>query len=74
MVHGLATRRLQVLTNSFPVAEHLLKHSRVTVMLAGGTLYREQNIVLSPFEGRLREPLPRPAHVRRPRTASAGAA
>ncbi len=50
MVHGLATRRLQVLTNSFPVAEHLLKHSKLTVMLAGGTLYREQNIVLSPFE------------------------
>lgn len=50
MVHGLATRRLQVLTNSFPVAAHLLEHSKNTVMLAGGTLYREQGIVLSPFE------------------------
>lgn len=50
MVHGLASRRLQVLTNSFPIAEHLLAHSKVTLMIAGGTLYREQNIVLSPFD------------------------
>lgn len=50
MVHPLATRRLQVLTNSFPIAEHLLKHSKNTVMLPGGVIYREQNIILSPFE------------------------
>ena len=50
MVHGLATRRLQVLTNSLPIAEHLAAHSKVTLMLAGGTLYREQNIILSPFD------------------------
>lgn len=50
MVHPLVTRRLQVFTNSFPIAEHLLHHSRNVVMLSGGTIYREQNIVLSPFE------------------------
>jgi DeoR family ulaG and ulaABCDEF operon transcriptional repressor len=50
MVHPLATRRLQVFTNSFPIAEHLLKHSKNTVMLPGGAIYREQNIILSPFE------------------------
>lgn len=50
MVHPLATRRLQVLTNSFPIAEHLLKHSRNTVLLPGGAIYREQNIILSPFD------------------------
>ncbi|MCV3737175.1 DeoR/GlpR family DNA-binding transcription regulator [Rhizobium sp. TRM96647] len=50
MVHFLANRRMQVLTNSFPIAEHLLKHSKNTVMLSGGTIYREQNIILSPFE------------------------
>lgn len=50
MVHPLALRRLQILTNSFPIAEHLLHHSKNTVMLPGGTIYREQNIVLSPFE------------------------
>lgn len=50
MVHPLASRRMQVFTNSFPIAEHLLKHSKNTVMLSGGTIYREQNIILSPFE------------------------
>ena len=50
MVHPLSTRRLQVLTNSFPIAEHLLRHSRNTVLLPGGAIYREQNIILSPFD------------------------
>ena len=50
MVHPLVTKRCQVFTNSFPIAEHLLKHSKNTVMLSGGTIYREQNIILSPFE------------------------
>lgn len=50
MVHPLSARRCQVFTNSFPVAEHLLKHSKNTVLLAGGTIYREQNIILSPFD------------------------
>ncbi len=50
MVHPLASRRLQVFTNSFPIAEHLLKHSKNTVMLSGGAIYREQNIILSPFD------------------------
>lgn len=50
MVHPLANRRMQVFTNSFPIAEHLLKHSKNTVMLPGGAIYREQNIILSPFE------------------------
>ncbi len=50
MVHPLATRRMQVFTNSFPIAEHLLKHSKNTVMLSGGVIYREQNIILSPFD------------------------
>ena len=50
MVHPLASRRMQVFTNSFPIAEHLLKHSKNSVMLSGGTIYREQNIILSPFD------------------------
>lgn len=49
MVHPLATRRCEVFTNSFPIAEHLLKNSKNTVMMSGGIVYREQNIVLSPF-------------------------
>lgn len=50
MVHPLTARRLQVFTNSFPIAEHLLKHSKNTVLLPAGTIYREQNIILSPFD------------------------
>jgi DeoR family ulaG and ulaABCDEF operon transcriptional repressor len=50
MVHFLQSRRLPVLTNSFVIAEHLLRHSRNTVLLPGGTIYREQNIILSPFD------------------------
>lgn len=50
MVHPLASRRLQVFTNSFPIAEHLLKHSKNTVVVSGGVIYREQSIILSPFE------------------------
>ena len=50
MVHPLSTRRLQVFTNSFPIAEHLLRHSKNTVLLSGGAIYREQNIILSPFD------------------------
>ena len=50
MVHPLANRRLQIFTNSFPIAEHLLKHSKNTIMVSGGVIYREQNIILSPFD------------------------
>lgn len=50
MVFPLVNRRLQVFTNSFPIAEHLLHHSKNTVMVPGGTIYREQNVILSPFD------------------------
>lgn len=50
MVHYLTTRRMQVFTNSLPIADHLLNHTKNTVIVPGGTIYREQNIILSPFE------------------------
>ncbi len=50
MVHDLSRRRMQILTNSFPIADHLLRNSKNTITLPGGAIYREQNIVLSPFE------------------------
>jgi len=50
MVHLLTNRRMQIFTNSFPLAEHLLHHSKNRITLPGGTIYREQNIILSPFE------------------------
>jgi DeoR family ulaG and ulaABCDEF operon transcriptional repressor len=50
MVYPLLGRRLQIFTNSFAIAEHLLHHSKNTVTVPGGTIYREQNIILSPFD------------------------
>lgn len=50
MVHLLAQKRMQIFTNSFPIAEHLLQHSKNQLTMPGGTIYREQNIILSPFE------------------------
>ena len=50
MVYLLSQKRMQIFTNSFPIAEHLLQNSKNQLTLPGGTLYREQNIILSPFE------------------------
>ncbi len=50
MVHYLAPRRLQVLTNSFAIAEHLLHQSKSTVIVPGGAIYRDQSLILSPFD------------------------
>ena len=49
MVEFLADRSLDILTNSLPIVNQLLATSRNRVLLPGGTLYREQNIVLSPY-------------------------
>ena len=51
MVHYLTGRRLSVFTNSFAIAEHLIHNSRNSVVIPGGTIYREQNVILSPFGG-----------------------
>ncbi len=50
MVYPLASKRLQILTNSMPIAQYLLYNSKNTITLPGGTIYREQDIILSPFE------------------------
>lgn len=50
MVDFLRSRRLNVLTNSFPIAEALMRGGECRVTLPGGEIYREQGIVLSPFE------------------------
>lgn len=49
LVEFLADHDLDVLTNSFPIAAQLLATSRNRITLPGGTIFREQNIVLSPF-------------------------
>jgi DeoR family transcriptional regulator, ulaG and ulaABCDEF operon transcriptional repressor len=50
MVHHLTDRQMQVMTNSFLIADHLIKHSKCTVLLPAGAIYREQSLILSPFE------------------------
>jgi DeoR family ulaG and ulaABCDEF operon transcriptional repressor len=50
MVHFMAAHRLQVMTNSFAIAEHLVKHSKNSVTVPGGAIYREQSLILSPFD------------------------
>ncbi len=51
MVPHLASKHLTVFTNSFPIAEYLVHNSRSSVVIPGGTVYREQQIVISPFGG-----------------------
>ena len=50
MVHPLGAMRLKILTNSLPIAQHLLAHSRNQILMPGGALYREQRIILSSFQ------------------------
>jgi len=46
----LQDRSLDILTNSLPMITTLAGGTRNRVVIPGGTIYREQNIVLSPFE------------------------
>jgi DeoR family ulaG and ulaABCDEF operon transcriptional repressor len=41
---------LQVLTNSLHIVSALLQQPTTSVLIPGGTVFREQNIVLDPFE------------------------
>lgn len=50
MAQYLRQHRMQVLTNSFPIAQELIAHSANRVVLPGGELYREAGIILSPFD------------------------
>src|ERR1700691_3049553 len=46
----LRERRVKVLTNSYPLAETLIHDSKCRVALPGGEVYREQKLIVSPFE------------------------
>ena len=50
LVEHLADRQLDILTNSLPIVTKLMANSRSRVTVPGGTVYREQNIVLSPYD------------------------
>jgi DeoR family transcriptional regulator, ulaG and ulaABCDEF operon transcriptional repressor len=49
LVEFLADRKLDILTNSFPIASDLASSGRHRVTIPGGTIYPQQGIVLSPF-------------------------
>ncbi|MFO1033843.1 MAG: DeoR/GlpR family DNA-binding transcription regulator [Hyphomicrobiales bacterium] len=50
MAEYLRGKRMQILTNSFPIAQELIATSDNRIVLPGGEVYREQGIVLSPFD------------------------
>jgi DeoR family ulaG and ulaABCDEF operon transcriptional repressor len=50
MAKALKDKKLTVLTNSLPNMEFLLNNTKSTVTMPGGLIYREQNILLSPYE------------------------
>ncbi len=53
MVEFLRDARLQIITNSFAIAEYLVNHSANTIILNGGTIYRDSRLVLDPFQDSL---------------------
>ena len=46
----LRERKLKILTNSYPLAEMLIHESKCRVALPGGEVYREQKLIVSPFD------------------------
>lgn len=50
MAEFLQQHRMQILTNSFPIAEELIRSGNNRIVLPGGEVYREQGIILSPFD------------------------
>src|SRR3984957_16954870 len=51
MADFLRHTRLKILTNSYPLAEFLIRETHNRVALPGGEVYREQKIVVAPFDG-----------------------
>lgn len=51
MCEHLGPLNLQVLTNSLHIVSALLPQAGTRVSIPGGSVFREQNIVLSPYEG-----------------------
>jgi DeoR family ulaG and ulaABCDEF operon transcriptional repressor len=53
MAKALNNKKLTVLTNSLPNLEYLLSNTDSTITMPGGLIYREQNILLSPYEDQI---------------------
>ena len=50
MAEFLRDRRLKILTNSYPLAEFLIHQTQNRVALPGGEVYREQKLIVAPFD------------------------
>ena len=50
MSEYLTDSRMTILTNSFLMAQALLTTSQNDILVPGGKIYREQNVIVSPFE------------------------
>ena len=50
MAEFLRSTRLEILTNSYPLAEFLIRETQNRVVLPGGEVYREQKIIVAPFD------------------------
>jgi DeoR family transcriptional regulator, ulaG and ulaABCDEF operon transcriptional repressor len=50
MAEYLREKRMQILTNSVPIAIELISTSDNRIVLPGGEVFREQSIILSPFD------------------------
>jgi DeoR family transcriptional regulator, ulaG and ulaABCDEF operon transcriptional repressor len=50
MAEFLRNKRMQILTNSVPISNELITTSENRIVLPGGEVYREQGIILSPFD------------------------
>ena len=50
MADFLRHTRLKILTNSYPLAEFLIRETQNRVALPGGEVYREQKIIVAPFD------------------------
>jgi DeoR family ulaG and ulaABCDEF operon transcriptional repressor len=50
MAEFLESARLQIITNSFAIAEYLVKHSSNSVILNGGMIYPDSQLILDHFQ------------------------
>jgi DeoR family ulaG and ulaABCDEF operon transcriptional repressor len=50
MADFLADKSLKIMTNSFLMADRLLRTSPNEVVIPGGKVYRDQDVILSPFD------------------------
>src|SRR6202167_4137576 len=50
MAEFLRNTRLKILTNSYPLAEFLIRETENRVALPGGEVYRDQKLIVAPFD------------------------